>query len=313
MIQRDRATYDGVYGLAMSTWEQDILHITGILSGEIRRDRLSRAGGGARQRLKDTIRRVASPIIPVRRIIERRILEDRVPSEVHVDSRMVRDDLLDAYDFDPNRIRVVPPGVDMDEFRAPTDRVAARQEVGPTEPGTAILFCGYSFKRKGLDRALLALGKMDQPARLVVVGGEDPAPYLKLARRLGVAERVHFVGPRTDTWRFFQATDIFVLPTRVDMWGNTVVEAMATAIPAITTTGAGSADVITDGENGFVLPEPLDVDLLAETLDRLAADPVLRNRIGRAAEKRARTLTWDEHGRQVESAMRRIAESRRRT
>jgi UDP-glucose:(heptosyl)LPS alpha-1,3-glucosyltransferase len=310
MIQRDRATYDVVYGLAMSTWEQDILHITGVLSGELRRDRLSRARGGAKQRLKDAIRRVASPIIPVRRFIERRILEDRVPFEVHVDSRLARDDLLDAYDVDPDRIRVVPPGVDVDEFRAPTDRLAARQQVGLTEPEPTILFCGHSFKRKGLDRTLLALGKMHHPARLVVAGGDDPAPYLKLARRLGVGERTRFVGPRTDTWQLFQAADIFVLPTRVDMWGNTVVEAMATAIPAITTTGAGSADVITDGENGFVLPEPLDVDLLAGTLDRLAADPELRNRIGRAAEKRARALTWDEHGRTVESAMRRIAENR---
>jgi glycosyltransferase involved in cell wall biosynthesis len=312
MIERDRAAYDVVYGLAMSTWEQDILHVTGVLSGEIRREKLWRASGGARQRLKDAIRRAASPIIPVRRFIERRIYEGRVPSAIHVDSGMVRDDLLDAYKVDPHRVRVVPPGVDVDEFRAPTDRVVARKQVGLTQPETAILFCGYSFERKGLDRAVLALAKMDQPAQLVVVGGDDPTPYEKLARQLGVGERMHFVGPRTDTWRFFQAADIFVLPTRVDMWGNTVVEAMATAIPAITTTGAGSADVITDGENGFVLGEPLDVDLLARTLDRLVADPELRSRIGRAAEKRARTLTWDEHGRRVESAMRQVAETRGR-
>jgi glycosyltransferase involved in cell wall biosynthesis len=153
---------------------------------------------------------------------------------------------------------------------------------------------------------------MREPARLVVVGGDDPAAYLKLARRLNVEERVHFTGPRTDTWRFFQAADIFLLPTRVDMWGMAIVEAMATAVPPVTTRGAGAADVIANEESGFVLAEPLDVDLLAATLDRLAADPGLRDRIGQAARKRAQSLTWDEHGRKVEAAMRSIAERRRR-
>ncbi len=312
MIARDRAAYDVIHGRGMSTWEQDILHLTGVVSGELKRDRSSRDSGGPARRLKDALLPVATPIVSVRRFMERRILKDQVPLEIHTSSRLVRDDLLAAYDVDPDRIRVVPPGVDLEEFRPPDDRLGARREVELTEPKTVILFCGHSFKLKGLDRAVLALGKMREPAWLVVVGGDDPKPYLTLATQLGVEDRVHIIGPRTDTWRFFQAADIFVLPTRVDMWGMTVPEAMATGVPAITTTGAGAADVIANGENGFVLPEPLDVDLLAGTLDRLAADPELRHRIGRAAQKRARTLTWKQHGQEVEAAMRQIAESHRR-
>jgi glycosyltransferase involved in cell wall biosynthesis len=222
----------------------------------------------------------------------------------------VRDDILAAYDLDPGRIHVVPPGVDLDEFHPPVDRLVARREIELFGPEPLILFCGHSFKLKGLDRAVLAVRRMREPARLVVVGGDDPTAYLKLARRLGVEERVHFVGPRTDTWRFFQAADVFLLPTRVDMWGMTIVEAMATAVPPVTTWGAGAADVIANEENGFVLPEPFDVNVLAATLDRLAADPELRNRVGQAAKKRAENLTWDEHGRRVEAAMQRIAEDR---
>ena len=281
MIERDRAAYDVVHGRGMSTWEQDIVHLTGVVSGELRRDRLSRDRGGPRQRLKDAIRPAVSPILPVRHFIERRILERRVPLEIHTSSRLVRDDVLSAYEIDPARIQVVTLGVDLDEFRPPADRVAARREVGISEPETLILFCGHSFRRKGLDRAVLALAKMSEPAQLAIVGGDDPAPYLALAEEVGIRERLRFIGPRTDTWRFFQAADIFVLPTRVDMWGMTVAEAMATAVPAVTTTGAGAADVITSEENGFVLPEPLDINVLASTLDRLAADPELRERIGK--------------------------------
>jgi UDP-glucose:(heptosyl)LPS alpha-1,3-glucosyltransferase len=312
LIERDRAAYDVVLGRGMSVWEQDIVHLTGVVRGELRRDRLSRDLDGFMGRLKDAVLPVAAPIVLVRRFIERRIFEDRVPLEIHTSSRLVRDDLLAAYDVDPARIRVVTPGVDLDEFQPPADRIAARREVDLSEAATVILFCGHSFKLKGLDRAVLALAKMREPALLVIVGKDDPTPYLALARRLGVAERLRFVGARIDTWRFFQAADIFVLPTRVDMWGMTVAEAMATGVPPITTTGAGAADVIANEQDGFVLSEPLDVDLLAATLDRLAADPDLRHRIGQAAEKRARGLTWDEHGRQVEAAMRDIAETRRR-
>jgi glycosyltransferase involved in cell wall biosynthesis len=312
MIERDRMAYDVVHGRGMSTWEQDIVHLTGVVSGELRRDRLSRDSDGFTRRVKDGVLPVAAPIVLVRKFIERRILKDRVPLEIHTSSRLVRDDLLASYDVDPARIRVVTLGVDLAEFRPPADRMAARRQVGLSEAATVILFCGHSFKRKGLDRAVLALGKMRTPALLVIVGKDDPAPYLALAKRLGVAERLHFIGPRIDTWRYFQAADIFVLPTRVDMWGMTIAEAMATAIPPVTTTGAGAADVIANEENGFVLPEPLDVDLLAATLDRISADPALRHRVGRAAEQRARGLTWDEHGRQVEAAMRDIAETRPR-
>jgi glycosyltransferase involved in cell wall biosynthesis len=313
MISRSRAAYDAVHGRGMSTWEQDIVHVTGVVSGERRRHRLSRGRGGERHRLEDALLPLKAPIVPVRRFIERRILEDRVPLEIHTSSRFVRDDVLAAYDLDPTRIHVVPPGVDLDEFHPPADRLVARREVDLAGPEPVILFCGHSFKLKGLDRAVIALSKMREPARLVVVGRDDPADYLNLARRIGVEERLHFTGPRTDTWRFFQAADIFLLPTRVDMWGMPIMEAMATAVPPVTTRGAGAADIISNEENGFVLPEPLDVDLLAATLDRLAADPDLRHRIGQAAKKRAENLTWDQHGRQVEVAMRSIAESRRRS
>ena len=313
MIERDRAAYDVVYGLAMSTWEQDIIHIGGVLRGEIRRERLSRESApGAVRRIKDALLPVSHPIVPVRAFIERRIYEDRVPFEIHVDSRRTRDDLLAAYDVDPGRIRIVHPGVNLHEFGPPADRLAARREVGVEGSEPVILFCGADFPRKGLDRAVLALAKMREPAQLLVVGGGDPAFYERLAIRLGVRERVRFLGPRTDTWRFFQAADLFVLPTRVDMWGMTIVEAMATAIPVITTTGAGAAEVIVHSENGFVLPEPLDVDLLGETLDRLAADPELRLRIGRQARKSALTLTAEQFGRQTEAAMKEIAERRKR-
>jgi glycosyltransferase involved in cell wall biosynthesis len=87
---------------------------------------------------------------------------------------------------------------------------------------------------------------------------------------------------------------------------------MAAAVPPVTTDAAGAADLIAEGETGFVLREPLDVGLLAATLDRLAGDPELRRRMGASARERVRSLTWENYGRRVESAMLEVAERRRK-
>jgi UDP-glucose:(heptosyl)LPS alpha-1,3-glucosyltransferase len=312
MIKRDRASYDVVYALAMSTWAADIVHVSGILSGELRRERLSRDSTGVRELVRDALRPLAMPVVPVRRAIERRIFSDPIPRQIHVSSRLVRDDLLAMYDVDPERIRIVSPGFDVHDFQRPRDSRAAREEVGLADDMPVILFCGHSFERKGLDRALVGLAKMRRPAQLAVVGQGDPQPYLSLARKLGITDRVRFFGGRSDTWRFFQAADIFVLPTRVDTWGMTVLEAMASAVPPITTTGAGVADVITPGENGFVLREkPFDADVFASILDSVAFDRQLRRRIGEAAQERARTLSSERRGEVIEAAMREVAADKR--
>ena len=312
-LKHDRAAYDVVHSRGMSTWELDIVHVTGVVKAEIARDRAARdEDAGIARQFKDALLPAAAPIILVRQAIERRIFEKGMPLEIHTDSTLVRDDVLASFQVDPSRVRSVPPGVSLEEFRPPIDKEAVRRETEVAGCEPVLLFCGHSWKRKGLDRAIRALARMRQPAKLVVVGDGDVERYRGIAREVGVAERIRFVGHRADSWRFFQAADVFLLPTRVDMWGMTIVEAMASGIPPVTTTAAGAATVIADGESGFVLPEPLDVDLLAATCDRLVADPALRERIGSAAAGRARTLTWTEHGRRVEAAMLDAAERRRR-
>ena len=313
-LRRDRAAYDVVHSRGMSAWAQDIAHVTGVVDREIGRARTARgAQPGVVGRLKDAALPATAPIVLVRRALERRIFVRQVPLEVHTSSRLIRDDVISAYDVDPARIRVVVPGVSLEEFRAPVDREAARRAVDVEEDTPLILFCGHSWERKGLDLAIRALARMHEPAHLLVVGSGDIDRYRAFAHTAGVAGQVTFTGPRSDTWRYFQAADVFVLPTRVDMWGMTVAEAMASEVPPVTTSAAGAADVIEDGRTGFVLPEPLDVDLLASTCDRLLGDPELRRRIGRAAAVRARALTWEEHGRQVEDSMRNVAERRPRS
>jgi UDP-glucose:(heptosyl)LPS alpha-1,3-glucosyltransferase len=207
-------------------------------------------------------------------------------------------------------VTIVRPGINLDDFKPVVEKRALRRDLGLPETDFLILFCGHDFKRKGLDRAIAALARMSQPAHLVVVGGvaggRQPE-YEQLVATLGVADRVHFAGPRHDTHRFFQAADVFVLPTRVDMWGNTVVEAMATRIPAIVTDVAGSASVVEDGVSGYVLASPFDAGQLSALLDRLASDADLRVRVGESARERARGLDWKHHVNVVEAELLAVA------
>jgi glycosyltransferase involved in cell wall biosynthesis len=295
--------FDVVHTRLPSTWIADILHLAGVVPGET-----ARAGVPAPRRLAGNLRR---PGQLVRLAVERRAVRSRRVHRYHVDSSEVMADLVRYYRVDPARVTIVPPGVNQHDFKPVFQKGALRRELELPETATLILFCGHDFKRKGLDRAIAALAGMSKGAHLVVVGGPGDGrerQYVQLAMALGVAGRVHFTGPREDTHRFFQAADVFVLPTRVDMWGGTVVEAMATGIPAIVTDVAGSADVVDDGESGYVLPSPFDAGRLSTLLDRLASDADLRRRLGENATERARGLEWEHHVDVVEAEMLGVAD-----
>lgn len=295
--------FDLVHTRLPSTWVGDIVHVPGVARGES-----ARAGASALRRLASTGRH---PGQLARLMLERKAVRSRQVIRYHVDSSQGLADLVRYYQVEPARVTIVPPGVNLDDFKPLVHKEELRHELGLPQTVAVILFCGHDFRRKGLDRAIAALAGMSQAAHLIIVGGhsaDDERHYRGLATALGVAERVQFVGPRRDTHRFFQAADVFVLPTRVDMWGTTVVEAMATGLPAIVTDVAGSADVVEDGVSGYVLPSPFHVDLLASLLDRLAADAELRQRIGETAREQVRGLDWKHHVDIVEADMLAIAE-----
>ena len=213
--------------------------------------------------------RLRHPGNQARFAIERRALRNPRVAQFHTDAPIVRDHLVRFYGIDVEKIRVVPPGINPEEFR-PGDRDAARKLTGlPADERPLVLFCGHDFARKGLDRAIRATAASRLHFELVVVGrnGDQPA-FERLAEACAVRDRVHFVGTAPNAFLFFQAADVFVLPTRADIWGVTVLEAMACGIPPIVSDAAGAATAVSHGVDGFILPEPVAPEQLAETLDR---------------------------------------------
>jgi UDP-glucose:(heptosyl)LPS alpha-1,3-glucosyltransferase len=237
---------------------------------------------------------------------ERRIFRDP-RQRVVCNSQMVQAEIQHRYGVPDERLAVVHNGVDLERFH-PRHRAAAgvplRRELGGgAEP--VWLFAGSGFARKGLDTALRALASGgSENARLWVAGRDEPAPWRRLARRLGVGGRVHFLGYRSDIAALYAAADVLLLPSRYDAFANVCLEAAAAGLPVVTSAAAGAAELLR--ALGGVVEDPEDVAGFSAALDRLA-DPALRERRGAAARRLAEAYSWDRHVAALRKQLRKVA------
>jgi glycosyltransferase involved in cell wall biosynthesis len=292
----DRERFDIVHVRAPGTWRGDVLHVPGVVRGE------ARLQGYGRWRLAAST--VRHPGNAARRFVERRALDNPGLRRIHVDAPTVRDDLVRIHGFDGDDVLVAVPGVNLDEFHPALGRAAARIEAGLGAGGDrlTLLFCGHDFERKGLARAIEAVAAARVEADLIVIGASPETPkYRALAERHGVGERIRFLGERADAAVFFRAADAFLLPTHADIWGVTVVEAMAAGTPPVVSAAAGAASAVDDGRTGIVLPEPYDPRDLRDAIERLANDVPYRLSLGSAGRQRAARYSWEAHCTLVES------------
>lgn len=176
-----------------------------------------------------------------------------------------------------------------------------RRRLGVGAEKVVALIVAQDFKRKGLRPAIEAMARVpDERLVLLVVGKPDPRPYKELARRLNVSHRVIFAGPTTDTYGFYRAADLFVLPTWHDPCSLVVLEALAMGLPTITTAQNGACEVIEEGRHGYVLSDPGDVEGLARGMARLL-DPHTRRQQREACLALRPRLSYEHHLDQLES------------
>ncbi|MFZ4536218.1 glycosyltransferase family 4 protein [Propionivibrio sp.] len=189
-------------------------------------------------------------------------------------SALVREEMQRYYGVTENKLVVIENGVDLKSYHprlAAEWRERQRSALGLEADIPVFLYVGSGFERKGVPQLLAALAMMkSRQAQLVIVGSDRrQAVFERQARRLGLENRVHFVGPQQDVRPYYGMADSFVLPTRYDPMPNAALEAMACGLPIITSTTCGIATRVTAGENGFVC-DALDTVQLALHMDRLA-------------------------------------------
>jgi UDP-glucose:(heptosyl)LPS alpha-1,3-glucosyltransferase len=300
----DRERFDVVHVCNPSTWVGEVLNLPGVARGEAELQGIS------------SVRFVATalrhPGNAARRIIERRALKNRALRRIHVDAPSVLADLGRYHGISSDRILVVRPAVNLAEFRPAGNVAGERASVALHDPGrTVLLFCGSNFERKGLDRAIEALAAADVDAELLVIGScREERRFHALARARGVGDFVHFLGSRPDIARFYRAADILLLPTRADVWGITPIEAMASGIPSIVSSAAGSAAEVRNAGAGIVLSEPFDIRDLRDAVERLARDPGKRQEMGRNGLVAAKAHSWTRRGQLIENDLIDVAEKK---
>ena len=193
---------------------------------------------------------------------------------------------------DADKVDVIPNGVDVEEFaQMPRVRGGGDSIVG--------LFVGrIDPDQKGLHTLLRAVALLSTSFGLQIrLVGEDwggTEPLRSLAHRLGVSDRVAFVGKlsRAELLQEYAQAQFFVLPSIFEPFGIVLLEAMAAGLPVIASRVGGIPEIVEDGRTGLLV-EPGNPGALAEALRHLCRDEVLRTSMGRSARERVTRYDWE--------------------
>lgn len=224
---------------------------------------------------------------------EREMYQSPELEAVICNAEMIKKEIIEDFDVDTKKIHVIYNSIDSSRF-VPADvaqKATLRQQLGIPAHATVMCFVGSGFERKGLAAAIRAIAKTD---RYLLVVGQDKAEkqYRALANSEGCGDRIVFCGVQKETLPFYQAADGLLLPTLYDPFPNVILEAMACALPVITSFTCGGAEFIQNDINGFVC-DALDIRRLTEAVMAIPSQSnnndmgmASRHRVGEATPER---------------------------
>lgn len=241
------------------------------------------------------LRKMLNPLHKVLMAYESRQYSDGHFTGVIAVSDQVAAEIAEHFSYH-GAITVIPNGINLQEFSSTNKEVlrrAVRERLALGPDDFVVLFVGNEFRRKGLETVLRSLSLAPGSPHLIVVGGDDPQPYLRLARSLGVGEHVRFVGRSSEVFGYFAASDVLVLPTQYEPFGLVVVEALASGLPVIVSSVCGITSYLRDGLDALLLPNPCDTALLAHLTGAVQTQPALARQLSQNGLKAATQFDWE--------------------
>jgi glycosyltransferase involved in cell wall biosynthesis len=202
----------------------------------------------------------------------------------------------------------------MSKINASRPGPEVRRDLGLPPDATVIGLVGrldhWGKGHKELFEALAQLQERYPCQALIVGGGRREGEVRDWAVSLGLAEVVHFLGPRRDVPDLLNAMDLFVLPSYSEGVSLALLEAMAVGLPVIASAVGGTPEVITDGVTGLLIP-PRDPAALAGALARFLADPAGAKQMGAKARRHvAANFSLERLGREINAIYGELAEKK---
>lgn len=218
---------------------------------------------------------------------ERAVFAPAAHTEILMISEVQQPLFVKHYGTPAERFHLLPPGIAQDR-RAPANaaeiRAEFRREFGLGADDLLVVQIGSGFKTKGLDRSLKALDslprELKQRTRLIVIGQDDPKPFLLQIKALGLSEQVQILKGRSDIPRFLLGADLLIHPAYNENTGTVLLEALVSGLPVLVTDVCGYAHYIAEADCGRVLASPFDQAQLNRSLAKMLADPAARARWG---------------------------------
>jgi len=216
-------------------------------------------------------------------------------------SENLRTECEQAYPDSKLAVSVITPGVHCPQH-LPT-RMEARQHLGLPQSGRLVLFVANDYARKGLDALLQAMTLLPLATELAVVGNPKSAPkYREQTERMGLADRVHFLGSLDDLSAVYCAADCLAHPTLEDSYAMVVLESMAHGLPVIVSgpDHCGISQQLTHGVEALLLRDPKDAQHLAELIGLVLNNQDLAENLRCYGLKFAELHSWERAALQYE-------------
>ena len=246
--------------------------------------------------------------------LEKGLFSSRGSRAVITISELDKKLLQQYYCVSPDRIHVVYNGVDTELFNpvVRNRRWELREALGIEPQTTCYLFPAMDFKKKGLRNLLVGLSRLSFPWILLVVGEGKVKPYKKLARILGIENRVRFLGKRKDINFLYGAADLMVFPAEYEPFGSVNLEALACGLPVLTTEEVGGSEVVEPFKTGYVIDRGSNIEALVNALRYHEQKRPDWEMMSKMAAKSVEQFTLERNAREVEGILLRVSSGRLR-
>jgi starch synthase len=215
---------------------------------------------------------------------------DRIIAVSNADAK----DIIDCYPVVPEKVKVIPNGVNAEAFQRREDpQVIAKY--GLTKP--YIIFLGRLSRQKGIFDLVSAASKLPKEATLVLATGAPDEPNIRneLSKLLKGQPNIVWIDkmlPRNEVIALLSGGTAFVAPSIYEPFGIMNLEAMACERPVVSTRVGGILDVVVDGKTGFLV-SPNNPEELAEAMNKILSNPELGEHMGKAGRTRVEKMfTW---------------------